>query len=1278
MRTREKLRKRRPIRCQRGQFNPFPVRIRKFVLPVLFIFSFSLLPTGVFAQPKPEEATPSQLGGNFRHQNSDLVLEGSPFRLSVVRTYNSRLNSYRGLFGYGWCSFFDTRVFESEHKKQIYAVESDGSILTFRFDPERGKYCSKQYGRQTIEKHLDGRYVRTVTGGLNYHFGPTGLFERLVDRNGNEIVCSYDSVGRLQRVTTSTGQALTFTYDKEGHLRRISDPLGRGYTYLINLSGDLTRYTDPGGRSTGYRYDSDHNLTEIRFADGARKEITYDTAGNRVLTESGPGTFRRSFDYDLKSGTIAITDGNGHTSRITYGNGFRKQVIEDPLGAKTTYEFQEDWLLVLRCDADGNESTFEYDDRGNLVSTTNALGYQYRVEYHPTLNLPVKLFLPEGLFEEIVYDDRGNVVAVVDPAGLRYELTYDQWGNVREHTQPGGYRTSFDYDGNGNVVKAWDDLGVLFEAEFNAAGQPVKRAFRDGSSIAFSYSPSGDVTVLTDANGRTVRFVYDDMGRLIMGADAKGNRTRFDYDEAGQLTSKVNALGSKTAFHYDASGNLVEVIDANDNSTRFKYDPRNLPIEEIDAAGNKVQYTYDAAGRKASVTDASGNTIRYRYDPAGRLIEKRHQTGDSVRFTYDPAGRVTSIQGPQTALSFEYDSAQRLASRRDDFAGFSLNYAYDERGLIETKKTSDGKRVGQTYDIRGRLATVVDPIGGTTRYHYNAGDRLMLLERPNGTFSRCSYDAFGRLSDIRHENAKGDVLASVQYTFDPLDYRITATFDNEPTRRYSYDAAGQLVEESTDSGPSVSYRYDAAGNRIEVSGERYTYDRLNRLIEGGGNMYVYDVNGNLIEKVTGQDKTSYAYDADGNLSSVELPDGKTYKYGYDVFGNRVSRSGPEGKTYAFHEGEDVFAELSSDRCVKRLFVHGPGIDNILSVHLDDGMYQVYADGLDSVIALADEAGSIVSRYAYSTWGEVRTIEERFPMPFLFTGARHDAESGLHYLRTRGYDPKAGRFISPDIIGLAGGINLYRYAINNPVNFTDPWGTLAAWVTGAIGALVGGVVNGASAAYQNWDKPSDVFWNEVKGGVTEGVVSGATQGFIVGACVDPTDAATAFIAYGALGGGLGNALGSVAGQWMAGKEISGWEALKKGGIGTLTGALGGLASKGVNTLVQKLQEYGAALASKSIFIAAGQNLTQAESNAFVKNLAENFTKGMDFLDLSKFWIDDVALAAVSETAQEAIEIAISDDKSKPGDVKPKPGDVKPKPGDDNKLQDAVEACAQQGA
>ena len=58
---------------------------------------------------------------------------------------------------------------------------------------------------------------------------------------------------------------------------------------------------------------------------------------------------------------------------------------------------------------------------------------------------------------------------------------------------------------------------------------------------------------------------------------------------------------------------------------------------------------------------------------------------------------------------------------------------------------------------------------------------------------------------------------------------------------------------------------------------------------------------------------------------------------------------------------------------------------------------------------------------------------------VYAGQYYDAETGLHYNYHRYYDPKLGRYLRADPIGLAGGINPYQYASANPINSLDPFG-----------------------------------------------------------------------------------------------------------------------------------------------------------------------------------------------------------------------------------------------
>ncbi len=67
------------------------------------------------------------------------------------------------------------------------------------------------------------------------------------------------------------------------------------------------------------------------------------------------------------------------------------------------------------------------------------------------------------------------------------------------------------------------------------------------------------------------------------------------------------------------------------------------------------------------------------------------------------------------------------------------------------------------------------------------------------------------------------------------------------------------------------------------------------------------------------------------------------------------------------------------------------------------------------------------------------VTETVTNPLRFPGQYYDAKTGLHYNWNRFYDPGTGRYISADPIGLDGGMNLYAYSNNDPVNWIDPKG-----------------------------------------------------------------------------------------------------------------------------------------------------------------------------------------------------------------------------------------------
>jgi len=106
--------------------------------------------------------------------------------------------------------------------------------------------------------------------------------------------------------------------------------------------------------------------------------------------------------------------------------------------------------------------------------------------------------------------------------------------------------------------------------------------------------------------------------------------------------------------------------------------------------------------------------------------------------------------------------------------------------------------------------------------------------------------------------------------------------------------------------------------------------------------------------------------------------------------------------------------------------------------------------LGSVIGTQDAGSGTITKFGYGTYGSSAAA----PSNFAYTGQRIDQESSLYYYRARHYSPFLGRFNQTDSIGHRGGMNLYAYVDNDPLNLLDPDGEIAWFASGAIGAALG--------------------------------------------------------------------------------------------------------------------------------------------------------------------------------------------------------------------------------
>jgi RHS repeat-associated protein len=217
------------------------------------------------------------------------------------------------------------------------------------------------------------------------------------------------------------------------------------------------------------------------------------------------------------------------------------------------------------------------------------------------------------------------------------------------------------------------------------------------------------------------------------------------------------------------------------------------------------------------------------------------------------------------------------------------------------------------------------------------------------------------------------------------------------------------------------------------------------------------------------------YTASGQLYYTLTPTEQvgTYDYNwhwYDADGLRVMTQAARGTyyvaprpgatiggtvSYYVYDGSDVALVLSRAAAtanswwVRQRQLTG-GVDQVLA-----GRYSPTGVQFQNLALVANREGSTVASVKYDGTEEIGTFypgrnafgafqggvqTSATNTETGFTGASTPNQTGgFTYLRNRWYDGATGRFLTQDPIGLAGGVNLYAYAGNNPVAFSDPFG-----------------------------------------------------------------------------------------------------------------------------------------------------------------------------------------------------------------------------------------------
>jgi RHS repeat-associated protein len=518
---------------------------------------------------------------------------------------------------------------------------------------------------------------------------------------------------------------------------------------------------------------------------------------------------------------------------------------------------------------------------------------------------------------------------------------------------------------------------------------------------------------------------FDSELRKTMDIDEEGLRYSYDYDDMQRLKRVVMPSGKSLRVEYDDLGRVGSIHSSAVGSLHKAYNDKGLLSEKIrrDASGSEVfrwVYKYDEKARliyKIATAQGKNLAFTYSYDgnmPNGSVVENQlgylsSVTADSYHktFVYDLKGRLQqkTIKIPSESLTLikemSYDALDRITklSVQGVFAqqstSYELAYQYDELG--RQKSFSTGR---EQLRLAYNALNQIEELSGAESFRYQLDEKT------------------GRLLGFSYSGARPLEYRQNFSSFAEVEEELFASPQTQAKHAYTYTQRGFLESADLPGGNELfSYASDGyfapevgalAGFDYQPKGH-YQFDGIGRLIRRGPMALSYGPHGQATVITSDKDSFEILYD-EQDLPLVIKKNGSLYRFSLD----------------------------------NTTYVDGHWIEPLKLAHhvvgwLKNGSFEAKT---------YDFRGTLIGEKPSSPYGKRNLTQTRV---MDYAGHPSIPELGLVAMGVRLYDPQLGQFISPDpyflenpeaCLGSPLECNLYSYAKNNPLKYTDPTGQWA--------------------------------------------------------------------------------------------------------------------------------------------------------------------------------------------------------------------------------------------
>ena len=528
--------------------------------------------------------------------------------------------------------------------------------------------------------------------------------------------------------------------------------------------------------------------------------------------------------------------------------------------------------------------------------------------------------------------------------------------------------------------------------------------------------------------------------RVAAGESKRAIFSRYSMTEWEDAASRILPLRS---FAYSPAGDLL-ATHTYTNSTdiltetytdgttiTYTYTPDNLPLRTTYASGKWTENVYDNQRRLVgTISSDSLNNATYALDEFGRTTSSANSVA-SIAYSISDTDKATNefwTVGTNTlAITRSFGSQDRLANLALPSVGYALNYTYATDGRLAAVSNNDAVI---TYAY--------------TPDHLDAGYSLTLSNGAVFTRSLLRDEYRRSLVTGISSAANGVGVGSLAYTYDALNRPTTRNNDtfgynarSEVTAAnvsgvfsaYGYDEIGNSTNWAvTCLNQYTEFTHDADGNMTQCGDWTYTYDAANRLktVPSNGVLLatnLYDAKSRRVKKVTPEATTTFFYD------------------GWNLVEERIAYTNGTSSTIHYFWGKDLSGTLQG----------AGGVGGLLYLTIDGVPFIPCYDNIGNIIRYLDANGNTVAQYIYDAFGNL--ISKSGPLAdifrYRFSTRYFDSETGLYYYGYRFYHPRLMRWLNRDPIEEDGGLNLYCFVENSPLQFYDAFGQRRANLPGIV-------------------------------------------------------------------------------------------------------------------------------------------------------------------------------------------------------------------------------------